>query len=38
MEFVFASYDKFLEEYKTYRFDECGKWNGIDLSGMYQYD
>lgn len=29
MEFVFASYDEFLEEYKRYRFDECGRCKGI---------
>lgn len=29
MEFVFASYDEFLEEYKTYRFDDCSKCDGI---------
>lgn len=28
MELVFDSYDEFLEEYKTYRFDECSKCDG----------
>ena len=26
---IFDSYDKFFEEYKTYRLDECGKCDGI---------
>ena len=29
MEFVFASYNEFLEEYKPYRFDKCSNCNGI---------
>ena len=29
MEFTFASYDEFLEEYERYRFDECERCNGL---------
>ena len=28
MECCFASYDEFLTEYQTYRFDECSNCNG----------